>query len=88
VNAVIQKTREMRRGVYHPHLYVVKEDGEPPLRLWALSGLIQDRADVLPSYQQFIGQLKDKVGLPGGARCSTLDWLSSCRPSGEWLQLL
>lgn len=67
VNAVIQKTREMRRGVYHPHLYVVKEDGEPPLRLWALSGLIQDRADVLPSYQQFIGQLKDKVRFPGGA---------------------
>ena len=51
----------MRRGVYCPHLYVVKEDGEPPLRLWALSCLIQDRADVLPSYQQFIGQLKDKV---------------------------
>ncbi|EIW78479.1 CPII coat sec24 protein [Coniophora puteana RWD-64-598 SS2] len=61
VNAVIQKTREMRRGVYYPHLYVVKEDGEPPLRLWALSCLIQDRADVLPSYQQFISQLKDKV---------------------------
>src|SRR5882762_7074022 len=61
VNAVIQKTREMRRGVYHPHLYIVKEDGEPPLRLWALSALIQDRSDVLPSYQQFITQLKDKV---------------------------
>ncbi|CAK5261800.1 unnamed protein product [Mycena citricolor] len=61
VNAVIQKTREMRRGVFYPHLYVVKEDGEPPLRLWALSSLIQDRADVLPSYQQFINQLKDKV---------------------------
>ncbi|KAI0631186.1 protein transporter SEC24 [Trametes polyzona] len=61
VNAVIQKTREMRRGVYYPHLYVVKEDGEPPLRLWALSCLIQDRADVLPSYQQFISQLRDKV---------------------------
>jgi protein transport protein SEC24 len=64
INAVIQKTREMRRGVYYPHLYVVKEDGEPPLRLWALSCLIQDRADVLPSYQQFITQLKDKVGRP------------------------
>ena len=63
VNAVIQKTREMRRGVYHPHLYVVKEDGEPPLRLWALSCLIQDRADVLPSYQQFISQLRDKVSV-------------------------
>ncbi|KAI0763029.1 protein transporter SEC24 [Trametes elegans] len=61
VNAVIQKTREMRRGPYYPHLYVVKEDGEPPLRLWALSCLIQDRADVLPSYQQFISQLRDKV---------------------------
>ncbi|KAH7910275.1 Sec23/Sec24 trunk domain-containing protein [Hygrophoropsis aurantiaca] len=61
VNAIVQKTREMRRGVYHPHLYIVKEDGEPPLRLWALSCLIQDRADVLPSYQQFITQLKDKV---------------------------
>ncbi|KAI0792427.1 protein transporter SEC24 [Abortiporus biennis] len=61
VNAVIQKTREMRRGPYYQHLYIVKEDGEPPLRLWALSCLIQDRADVLPSYQQFISQLKDKV---------------------------
>ncbi|KDQ58689.1 hypothetical protein JAAARDRAFT_176744 [Jaapia argillacea MUCL 33604] len=66
VNAVIQKTREMRRGPYYPHLYVVKEDGEPPLRLWALSCLIQDRADVLPSYQQFISQLKDKVNGAGG----------------------
>ncbi|KAJ7185633.1 protein transporter SEC24 [Mycena filopes] len=61
INAVIQKTREMRRGVYYPHLYVVKEDGEPPLRLWALSALIQDRADVLPSYQQFISSVKEKV---------------------------
>jgi protein transport protein SEC24 len=61
INAIIQKIREMRRGVYYPHLYVVKEDGEPPLRLWALSALIQDRADVLPSYQQFISSLKEKV---------------------------
>ena len=61
VNAVVAKVREMRHGPYHAHLYVVKEDGEPPLRLWALSLLIQDRADVLPSYQQFVGMLKDKV---------------------------
>ncbi|KAJ3516013.1 hypothetical protein NLJ89_g1396 [Agrocybe chaxingu] len=63
VNAVIQKTRELRRGVHYPHLYIVKEDGEPPLRLWALSMLLQDRADVLPSYQQFISSLKDKVNI-------------------------
>nr|GAT57329.1 protein transporter SEC24 [Mycena chlorophos] len=61
VNAIIQKTREMRRGVYYPHLYVVKEDGEPPLKLWALSALIQDRADALPSYQQFVNTIKEKV---------------------------
>ncbi|KZT23697.1 protein transporter SEC24 [Neolentinus lepideus HHB14362 ss-1] len=61
VHAIVEKTREMRRGPYYQQLYVVKEDGEPPLRLWALSCLIQDRADVLPSYQQFISQLKDKV---------------------------
>lgn len=61
LNAIVQKTREMRRGVYWPHLYIVKEDGEAPLRLWALSALVQDRADVLPSYQQFANSLKDKV---------------------------
>jgi hypothetical protein len=55
----------MRRGVYYPHLYIVKDDGEPPLRLWALSMLIQDRADVLPSYQQFLSSLKEKVCLVG-----------------------
>ncbi|KAF8644917.1 hypothetical protein AX16_008199 [Volvariella volvacea WC 439] len=62
VNAVVQKVRESRRGPYSPQLYIVKDDGEPPLRLWALSMLIQDRADVLPSYQQFIQSLKEKVG--------------------------
>lgn len=43
------------------HLYVVKEDGDPSLRQWALSLLIEDRMDQLPSYNQWIGQLKDKV---------------------------
>ena len=51
----------MRRGPYYPHLYVVKEDGEPALRLWALSMLIQDRADVLPSYSQFLTSIREKV---------------------------
>ncbi|KAL1704200.1 Sec23/Sec24 trunk domain-containing protein [Schizophyllum commune] len=67
INAIIQKTREMRRGPYYPHLYVVKEDGEPALRLWALSMLIQDRADVLPSYSQFLTSIREKVnGGSGG----------------------
>jgi len=61
INAIIQKIREMRRGPYYPHLYIVKEDGEPPLRLWALSALIQDRSDLMPSYQQFLQMLKEKA---------------------------
>jgi len=61
INAIVAKTREMRRGPYWSHLYVVKEDGDPALRLWALSSLIMDRAEQLPSYQQYLGQLKDKV---------------------------
>jgi protein transport protein SEC24 len=47
--------------ILQPHLYIVKEDGEPSLRQWALSLLIEDRMDQLPSYNQWIGQLKDKV---------------------------
>jgi protein transport protein SEC24 len=66
VNSIIAKTRELRHGPYYPHLYVVKDDGEPALRLWALSCLIQDRSDVLPSYQQFVTQLRDKVNGVGG----------------------
>lgn len=51
----------MRRGLYYPTLYVVKEDGDPALRAWALAALIQDRGDQTPSYQQWLGQLRDKV---------------------------
>jgi len=61
VNAIVGKVREARRGPYYPHLYVVKEDGEPSLRQWALSLLIEDRMEQLPSYHQWIGSLKDKI---------------------------
>lgn len=46
---------------FQAHLFVVKEDGEPSLRQWALSTLIEDRMDSLPSYGQWLGTLKDKV---------------------------
>lgn len=61
VNAIIGKVREARRGPYYPHLYIVKEDGDPALRQWALSLLIEDRMETLPSYQQFVNKLKDSV---------------------------
>jgi len=61
VNAIIGKVRESRRGPYYPHLYICREDGEPSLRMWALSALIEDRQEPAPSYNQFLATLKDKV---------------------------
>ncbi|TXT09172.1 hypothetical protein VHUM_02646 [Vanrija humicola] len=61
VNAIIAKTRELRRGVYRPHLYVVKSDAEPALRSWALSLLIEDRMDHMSSYAQYLTRIKNKV---------------------------
>lgn len=54
VNAIVERIRTMRRGPYRPHLYTVKEDGEPSLRLWALSMLIEDRFEQTMSYQQML----------------------------------
>ncbi|KAK8870021.1 protein transporter SEC24 [Kwoniella newhampshirensis] len=62
VNNIVAKTREMRRGVYRPHLYVVKSDAEPALRSWALSLLIEDRMDHMSSYAQYLTTVKNKVG--------------------------
>ncbi|OBZ85651.1 Protein transport protein SEC24 [Choanephora cucurbitarum] len=61
VNNLVGKIREMRRGNYYPTLYLVKEDGDPYLRLWFLSHLIEDRTDSIMSYQQFLQHLKDRV---------------------------
>jgi protein transport protein SEC24 len=63
VNAVLAKSRDMLTGtLYYPHLYVVKEDGDPGLRIWAASTLIEDRSDTTASYVQFLQQLRDRVG--------------------------
>jgi protein transport protein SEC24 len=63
VNAVLAKSRDLLTGsLYYPHLYIVKEDGDPGLRIWAASTLIEDRSDTTASYIQFLTQLRDKVG--------------------------
>ncbi|PQE14422.1 Sec23 Sec24 trunk domain-containing protein [Rutstroemia sp. NJR-2017a BBW] len=65
VRAVFQKARDYRsRGVGSivvPHLYVVREDGEPSLKLWAQTLLVEDRADQGMSFQQWMGTLREKV---------------------------
>ena len=69
VRAVIEKSRDHRaRGVGSivvPHLYVVREDGEPSLRLWAQTLLVEDRADQGVSLAQWMGVLREKVGNSG-----------------------
>ncbi|CAK7566976.1 MAG: COPII subunit [Sporothrix epigloea] len=65
VRAVVQKSRDFKsRGVGSinvPHLYVVREDGEPSLKLWAQTLLVEDRADHSLSFQQWMGNLREKV---------------------------
>ncbi|KAL9110109.1 MAG: hypothetical protein Q9227_005303 [Pyrenula ochraceoflavens] len=65
IRAVIVKSRDHRAkgagSIIVPHLYVVKEDGEPGLRLWAQTLLVEDRADQGVGYQQWMGQMREKV---------------------------
>ena len=65
VRAVIEKSKDQRNkgvgSIVVPHLYVVKEDGEPGLRLWAQTMLVEDRADQGVSLAQWMGIMREKV---------------------------
>ncbi|KAH8819698.1 hypothetical protein F5884DRAFT_658400 [Xylogone sp. PMI_703] len=65
VRAVIAKTHDYRAlgvgSIVVPHLYVIREDGDPSLKLWAQTLLVEDRADQGMSYQQWLGTLREKV---------------------------
>lgn len=65
VRAVVEKSRDHRsRGVGSivvPHLYVVREDGEPGMRLWAQTMLVEDKADQGMSLRQWLGMMREKV---------------------------
>jgi protein transport protein SEC24 len=67
IRAIIDKSRDHRSkgvgSIILPHLYVVKEDGEPGLRLWAQTMLVEDRADQSVSLQQWMGTVREKVCL-------------------------
>jgi len=65
VRNVIEKSRDHRSkgcgSIVVPPLYLVREDGEPSLRLWAQTLLVEDRADQSISAAQFVGMLREKV---------------------------
>ncbi|KAJ3118535.1 COPII subunit [Phlyctochytrium bullatum] len=43
----------------YPHVYVVKEDGDPSLRMWFLTHLIEDRIESGHSYTQFLQVVRE-----------------------------
>ena len=65
VHAVMEKSRDHKAkgagSIIHETLYVVKEDGDPSLKLWAQTLLVEDRADQGVSLQQWLGLLREKV---------------------------
>ncbi|KAA6413997.1 MAG: transporter sec24 [Lasallia pustulata] len=65
VRDVIEKSRDHRAkgvgSIIVPHLYVVREDGEPGIRLWAQTMLVEDRADQGVSLKQWLGTMREKV---------------------------
>lgn len=65
IHAVLEKARDHKSkgagSITVPTLYVVKEDGDPSLKLWAQTLLVEDRADQGVSLQQWLGMLREKV---------------------------
>lgn len=65
VRGVIEKSKDHRAkgvgSIIVPTLYVIKEDGDPSLKLWAQTLLVEDRADQGVSLQQWMGMLREKV---------------------------
>ena len=61
LRAILDRIITLRRGPYLSLLYLVKEDGDPGMRLLALSRLVEDRYEQTSGYLQFLGQIRDKV---------------------------
>ncbi|KAI9350074.1 hypothetical protein DFJ73DRAFT_625330 [Zopfochytrium polystomum] len=62
---MIRKIRTLRLLMMttFPHVWIVKEDGDPNLKMTFLSQLIEDRVDMSHSYVQFLSVIRDKVSV-------------------------
>jgi protein transport protein SEC24 len=62
---VVEKSRDHKSkgvgSIVLPTLYIIKEDGDPSLKLWAQTLLVEDRADQGESIVQWISKLREKV---------------------------
>lgn len=55
------RDRRLKQATLYPSLYIIREDGDPQLRMWFLSHLVEDRIDNQLSYPQFLGMIREKV---------------------------
>jgi len=66
VRAVVEKSRDhVSKGVGSisvPPLYVIREDGEMSLRMWAMTLLVEDKGEGVGSLAQWMGVAREKVG--------------------------
>ncbi|KAJ3270457.1 COPII subunit [Terramyces sp. JEL0728] len=63
VYALIDDIRLTRllQATIQSQLFVIREDGDPSLRMWFLSHLIEDRIEKLLSYPQFLATIRENV---------------------------
>jgi protein transport protein SEC24 len=65
IRAIVEKSRDHRAmgvgSITVPPLYLVREDGEPSLKIWAQTLLVEDRGEGGPALQQWMGMLREKV---------------------------
>lgn len=61
IRLIIAKLREKKDNITWPSLFIVREDGEPSLKLWVSTFLIEDKTDRSQSYHQFLSGLRDKI---------------------------
>lgn len=61
IRAIIAALRNKKDNITWPSFFIVTDEGDPSLRLWASSFLLEDRNSESVSYSQFLLSLRDKL---------------------------
>ena len=55
------RLERLNQATICPQTYIIREDGDPKLRMMFLSKLIEDRVEMALSYPQFLATVRDEV---------------------------
>ncbi|KAF5101015.1 hypothetical protein D0Z00_001015 [Geotrichum galactomycetum] len=61
IRTIIEQLREKKDSITRQSLFIVKEAGDPSMRLWAASNLVEDRTEGAMSYHQYLTSVRDKL---------------------------